>query len=295
MPGQISVGEPGPDGNPRPVYFLVHVPKCAGGTIERYLSANLQHERYVELVNAPKIQRIFTRPHYSARISNLKGEKVDVVTNHPLASSLRQRFADRPIRESVLLRDPLGQLMSQYNQKFHGRRGRKYGMPRFETWVRTKPANPISTFLLYRYFEFPMWKILLMSDQDRLDFLIDKLSRFWFVGDYRHCDTLLEELAKNLGLPKKTRNKGVRSKSQRIANINSIAPWVEEMVRNESAVDCALHEQFRDRLWGPEKIRESVDLPQRNLVRRLAREAARSRYMAQGVIEPRREVEAGSH
>ena len=104
---------------------------------------------------------------------------VQVVCGHSLSTGLRALFADAEIRESVLIRDPLSWYLSFYNLRWtRYNEGQGPEPPGFESWYLGQRRNPITRFLLNRYFEFGVPSIYRFSSAGRLAFLEERLKHF---------------------------------------------------------------------------------------------------------------------
>ncbi len=95
----------------RVVHFVLHVPKCAGTTVEEHFRGPLHHGFLI----APRWEHVLrniigNRYQYPPDAPRLK--PVKMVSGHSLSVSLKRHFPGAEIRESVLLREPLGYFLS---------------------------------------------------------------------------------------------------------------------------------------------------------------------------------------
>lgn len=196
-----------------PIYFLLHVPKCAGQTVNGHVRAYAPPGGYFR----PPKRRGMARwigPAYDVR-DMPEPEKLRVVTGHWIARSLERRFDNREIRRTVLLRDPLSHAISYYNFRMMRYRAVGQGAYEFDVAYRAAARNPICHFLLHRYFEIPWLRLCAMSAEDKYDLLNRFFGGFWFTADYRRCDDLIVSLAEALGMPKKAVRKNTSTEWQR--------------------------------------------------------------------------------
>lgn len=237
----------------RPIYFFVHVPKCAGRSVELHLEAHLG-ERFVYL----RRKRGWRR-HLSEHIYRLPQRfdppATDAVSGHALGRSLLSRFEGREVRESVLLRDPLSLLVSFYN--FRMSRFTHEGWPHvdFERFYLSRHLNPVSTFLLVNYLEVPWGRLLTMSEADKLDRISEAFEDFWFVGDYRQCDRLIATVSEQFGIPDQAPRANVLEAKKLTTDT------VPQAMRDRIAEECALDQALYD-MWAGRGFREQAPAPQ---------------------------------
>ena len=193
-----------PDSRLPPLHVLLHVPKCAGRTIEVHLAAHMAAEAFF-LPRHPGRGGVSKMPP-AAGIRALSG--------HHLARSIEGRFQGRDIRRSVLLRDPLSFHVSYYNfrmMRYLASGGRPYS---FALNYRALQRDPMAHFLLSRWLEVSPARLLVMPVAEKWRLLCDALAGFWFVADYRRCDELIAAVAPALGVPAKAKR------------VNDEAAWV---------------------------------------------------------------------
>lgn len=234
-----------------PIHFFVHVPKCAGTTVETHFRRTLGPGGFAL---APR----WKNPLRDV-IGNRAALPADVVakgrvlSGHSLARSMARFYPGRVLRQSVLLRDPVGWHVSFYNYRLWRAVDRGDPTPpRFETWLRAQRRNPIARFLLMRYFEIGYPGIYRMSSRARFQFLEGALAGFHFVGGHQRCDEAVAGISRDLGVDDhvKPHNVGggrdvpgeVRAKDLPIA----LRTQIEKM----HAVDALLHRRWKDRGWG---------------------------------------------
>src|SRR5579884_2943614 len=133
-------------GMPPPVYFLLHIPRTAGQTIEYHL---LEHAApgTVWLPDAASWPRRWLggRRYSLAGLGN--PDRVRALSGHHLGRSLERRFAGREIRRAVLLRDPLGAALSLYNYRMMNQLNKGLGTHGFALHLRALPRDWISHWL----------------------------------------------------------------------------------------------------------------------------------------------------
>ncbi|MEM9009636.1 MAG: hypothetical protein AAGE18_00295 [Pseudomonadota bacterium] len=233
----------------RPVYFFLHVPKCAGTTVEQHFAAALG-DGFLIAPRWESVRRNFIGNRYDFAPGAL--DRVAVVSGHSLSTSLRRHLPGREVREVLLIREPLSWFLSFYNYRLW--RQREWGEPappRFATWYRGQRTNPISRFILNRYFEVGYPEILTLSSQTRLRRLNRDLARFHFVGDLRFAGEVIAAASAELGLPAEVTPRNVGAGPTLRAE--DLPQDLRARIARENAVDAALH-----RLWSERRFAEGA-------------------------------------
>ncbi len=233
-----------------PVHFLLHVPKCAGTTVEDHFQATLG-PRFLIAPRWESVWRNVVGNRYAYDPGDPRLASVVAVSGHSLSRSLAMAFAPREVRESVLLRDPVGYHLSLYNYRWTWhRKGHGPEPAPFERWYAAQRRNPIARFLLMRYFEEGVPALYRLSSAGRLAYLEARLARFWFVGDFQMAGRLIAAVSRDLGVAETAETRNVTR--ERVATEESLGPdWVAR-IRADNALDAALHDRWRNRAWGPE-------------------------------------------
>lgn len=255
----------------RVVHFLLHVPKCAGTTVERHFREHLG-------------PGFLLAPRWNNPLRDVVGNRypgldpatlapVRVVSGHSLSRSMRRLFPEAEIRESVLLRDPTGFLLSFYNYRWaRFERGLDSRPPAFETWYRAQRRNPITRFLLVRYFGQGVPALYRLSSADRLAWLEARLARFHFVGSYRRADGMIARISRELGLPETVEHQNV-TPGRRLSAAD-LRPALAARLREENALDQALWERWKDRGWSQGALPPAPPLPRADHARYAAGDMA---------------------
>jgi hypothetical protein len=231
----------------RVVHFLLHVPKCAGTTVEEHFRATLGDG----FLLAPRWHnplRSIIGNRYSMAQDDPRLAHLKVITGHSMGVSLKRHFADADIRESVLLRDPVGYHLSLYNYRItRHRAGTGPKPPGFASWYLAQRRNPISRFILNHYYERGVPALYRLSSRDRLAWLEQRFGEFWFVGSYRRADEMIAGISRELGVAGKAARRNTGSVHEMTEA--TLDPRMRERIVTESAVDQALWERWAERGW----------------------------------------------
>ena len=171
-----------------PIYFLLHIPKTAGQTIQQHLAEHC----------APGV---FWRSYHKIRLGhkmragrrtgpdNLPDPaRARVIAGHNITRSFENLFPGRQIRRILLLRDPLEFQISYYNWTMMDNIAKGLATYSFDLHFRALQPNFMADFLLSRWLEIPRRARLLMADEQKYRILKQMLAGFWFVGEHTDCD-----------------------------------------------------------------------------------------------------------
>ncbi|HEY3909200.1 MAG TPA: tetratricopeptide repeat protein [Stellaceae bacterium] len=230
-------------GRDDPVYFLLHIPKTAGQTLQVHLAGHCapgvfwQSRRRVRLAGA----RPGDFPDFA---------RARVICGHHIGRSLEQFFPGHPIRRIVLLRDPLELQLSLYNWQMMDHLAKGLGTYSFELHLQALPRNFIAHFLLSRWLEIPWPRLLAMPGRRKYRLLNQMLAGFWFVGAHTDCDRVIEAIGPSLGVPPlaRARNTAVEMQAQtgwRLVRADVLAPARREAFSAQHRLDYALWENWR--------------------------------------------------
>ncbi|MEL6998220.1 MAG: hypothetical protein AAFP68_08145 [Pseudomonadota bacterium] len=252
---------------PRIVHFLLHVPKCAGTTVEAHFRTHLR-DRFLIAPRWESVLRNFIGNRYPDLTATGLAD-VQVASGHSLNVAMKTLFPGAEIRESVLLRDPVGYLLSFYNYRWT-RFDEGWGgePPPFDRWYAAQRRNPISRFLLTRYFDQAVPALYRLSSADRLSLLEDRLHRFHFVGGYRRADEMVGRISEELAIPTDVAAQNVTPRRKLIAADLSTA--MRQRIEDENALDQTLFDRWADRGWENADLPDAPALPRTDHARYLA-------------------------
>jgi hypothetical protein len=228
----------------RVVHFLLHVPKCAGTTVEEHFRATLGPG----FLLAPRWHnpmRSIIGNRYSMAQDDPRLGHLKVITGHSMGASLKRRFPGAEIRESVLLRDPVGYHLSLYDYRVaRHRTGTGPKPPGFASWYLAQRRNPISRFILNHYYEQGIPALYRLSSRDRLAWLEERFREFWFVGSYRRADEMIAGISRELGVAGEAERRNTGPVRE-----TALDDRMLERIVTENAVDQALWERWAERGW----------------------------------------------
>ncbi len=226
-----------------PVYFLLHIPKTAGQTIQVHLAEHCAPGVFWQSRGRLRLGR-------GARPDDLPDlDRARLVSGHHIGRSLEALFSGRPIRRVLLLRDPLELQVSLYNWQMMDHLAKGLGTYSFELHLQALPRNFIAHFLLSRWLEIPWSRLMLMGDERKLGILDRMLAGFWFVGAHTDCDRLVESIGPELGVPPLARPRNTSAELQgqtgwRLVSVDTLSPATREAIRATHRLDQALWERW---------------------------------------------------
>ena len=243
------------DGDLRDVYFILHIPKCAGRTIQKFLLSNFgdrmsvpatggrsgRHPGKRILIPARRKApfRFFGKRYQSLAVASL--DAVDFVFGFYVSKSMKTHFADRNVKQAVLLRDPVGHFFSHYNFRMGKYTDRGMKPFDFDLWYKSRRPNPISKYL-FAYLEVPYIRHVFMSDQAKLDLIIDGFADFWHVGLHNECGELIARIAEEQGVPPEFEKQNVTR--VRFMEFAEFEQRYAEKILEENGLDQAIFEFF---------------------------------------------------
>ena len=228
-----------------PVYFVLHVPKTAGQTLQEHFAEHCPPGMFWR--SRHKLRQ--GRPREPGDLPDL--DRVRIVSGHQIGRSLERYFLGHELRRIVLLRDPLELQLSYYNWKMMDHLAKGLGTYGFALHLRALPRNFMTHFLLSRWLEVPWLRLAVMPEGQKYALLNETLAGFWFVGGHQHCDRIIAEIGRDLGVPATARPRNTAAELQahtgwRLLTIDSLSAAGRVAFRTRNALDQALWESWRD-------------------------------------------------
>ncbi len=231
-----------------PVYFLLHIPKTGGTSIEYHL---LEHGAPGAYWYPPAASYAALAVGHPYRETGMPPPAdLRALAGHFLGRSLERHFVGRDIRRVVFLRDPVSLQVSLYNYRMMKYLKRGRGIYDFHLHLAAQPRDFVTHTLLSRWLEQPWARLLVMSNAEKYRMINEALRQFWFVGAYTECDRVIAAIANDLGTPEKMRHRNtaesLRKKAawEPLTVANLPAPLRREIEIN-NPIDCALWESWR--------------------------------------------------
>ena len=261
------------------VYFILHIPKTAGQTIQYHLAEHSPPGAFWSPRRAPYPLALLGRRHRGVGCGDTEG--VRAVAGHDLGRSLERRFPGREIRRIVLLREPLSLQLSLYNYRMMNHLAKGRGTYGFAVHLRAQPRDFIAHWLLARWLEIPWPRLMAMSDDAKYRLLNRALSQFWFVGDYTDCDGVIAAIAPDLGVPatappRNTARQWHKQIRWEPLTEASLSPGLRDAVQRQNPLDRALWETWHGAGFAAAAVRPQ---PFQSPGGFLAHEAARPFYL----------------
>jgi tetratricopeptide (TPR) repeat protein len=236
-----------------PVYFILHIPKTAGQTIQLHLAEHCP-------------PGAFWQPRHRYRPARRFGgmpadpSRVRAVSGHDVARSLEAHFPGREIRRVVLLRDPVGLQLSLYNYRMMNYLAKGQGTYSFALHLASLPRDYIAHRLLHRWLGLPWPALMAMDAARKYEILNRMLAGFWFVGAHTDCDRVIAAIAPDLRVPAKAapRNtaaewaKRVEWRARREADLS---PADRAAILARNPIDHALWENWRAAGFATREVR----------------------------------------
>jgi hypothetical protein len=255
------------------VFYLAHVPKCAGQTVERFTEAVLPPEAILRPRKAAPVVRYLTGRGWRAP-AVLDPAAVRVISGHFFGRDIGRLLPPHRRLEAILLRDPLGLTLSWYNYRMTRYRSAGRRIPTLEAWYETQGRNPVTRHLFTRHLNWPTPRFLATPQRRLAAEACAVLDDFWFVGSYRQVDTLLAAVAEAFGTDVVPRH--VNRTDYAFRTADSLSPAFVERIQRENALDRTLFDRYRDRLFDPRAVNEAW--PPQSTTTHLALEARRAAW-----------------
>ena len=230
------------------VYFLLHIPRTAGQTIQYHLAEHCAPGTVWVPQRSPFPVSLTGHRH---RLGGLGDPaQVRVIAGHDVGCSLEGRFRGREIRRAVLLRDPLSLQLSLYNYRMMNHLNRGFGTYSFDLHLRALPRDWVAHRLLARWLEIPWPRLMTMSGAEKYRILNRMLAGFWFVGSHADCDRLIAAVAPDLGAPPTARARNTAQQWHKQIyweplTAEDLSPAQRQALLSRNPLDTAIWESWR--------------------------------------------------
>ncbi|MEM9147983.1 MAG: hypothetical protein AAGC57_17550 [Pseudomonadota bacterium] len=187
-------------GEEPPIEIVLHVPKCAGSTVEAHLLAHLGPAFWSAPKRTRRLPLELLGRKYAAR-PPVPPAEIHAVSGHFIGRSIEALFPGRRALRSVLLREPKALVLSWYNFRMMRYRAAGQASYPFGLHLRTLSPDPLCHFLLSHWLEMSWPQMALLSPAEKLKRLEATFAAFDFVGDIADCDVMLATISGRLGVP----------------------------------------------------------------------------------------------
>jgi tetratricopeptide (TPR) repeat protein len=230
------------------VYFLLHIPRTAGQTIQYHLAEHCAPGTVWVPQRSSFPVSLTGQRHRLDRLGD--AAQVRVVAGHDVGCSLESRFRGREIRRAVLLRDPLSLQLSLYNYRMMNHLNRGLRTYSFDLHLRALPRDWVAHRLLARWLEIPWPRLMAMSGAEKYRILNRMLAGFWFVGSHADCGRLIAAVAPHLGAPPIARPRNTAQQWQKQIyweplTAKALSPAQRQVVLARNPLDTAIWESWR--------------------------------------------------
>ena len=182
------------------LHVVLHVPKCAGSTMENHFAKHLGPKRFW---SPPKRTTRLALETFGRKYEATPPGPVDniaVVSGHFIGRSIENLIPRRPIVRSVVLRAPEGFFLSLYNFRMMLYIVAGRNTCSFTLFMKSLQTDPISHFLLDRWLEKPWTAIAALSSVKKAALLDEMLASLDHVVDIANVDELIAWHSRDLGI-----------------------------------------------------------------------------------------------
>jgi hypothetical protein len=182
------------------LHVVLHVPKCAGRTMEQHLEKHLGTGFW----SPPKRSRKLPLELYGRKYNPtppVPTEGIAAVSGHFLGRSIERLFPGRPIVRSVILREPERFFLSLYNFRMMRYTAAGQSTYPFKLFMHSLPVDPVSYFLLDTWLENSWMRIASLTATQKAALLDEMLAGFDRVVDIAEADDLIGWHSRDLGIP----------------------------------------------------------------------------------------------
>jgi hypothetical protein len=230
------------------IHLIYHVPKCAGRTIDCHLAAALPPQAYTKLSKPKGLKRFLSA---SVPREALDPDQTRVVVGHFLPLSTDAVFAGQELKRSILLREPIGHIISHYNFRMMRYLARGRHSYSFELDYRARRKNFISHYILRNFLEMPWHRLARLADDEKYDIVNAFLARFWYVADFSRCDELIAALAATLEIPERaspqnTEAEWAKRVKWRPFTMSDLSSDAVARIRQDNLIDQRLWETWHE-------------------------------------------------
>lgn len=228
------------------VYLFPHILKCAGLSVRDFLLNDAPASSSAVIYSKAERQPWLDPQN---RVPQGERDAIRILFGHRLPRAAARGFDGRIIREIGLLREPVSFYVSLFNFLQKTPQVHRIEGMSFEQWYPTNKHNRISRFYFRHYFGLSSMGIRKMSQRQRFEFLSRQFETFWFVGDYRNCDAVMEQVTQDIGWTFERLRHENAAPSNALRS-QDIGEDLRRKILEDNALDRALYETWAERKWG---------------------------------------------
>lgn len=256
----------------------VHVPKCAGITVEKHFEYELGSTGFWKpRRRTRKLPLGLLGYKYNPRLPG-PADQIRAISGHFAGSSLAKLFANRRIVRSIILREPQSLMLSWYNFRVMRYMLKGQKPHSFSLFMRSMRTNPVSHFLLERWVELPWVRMSRMTDDMKAAALDKTLKTFDYVVDISETDILIASLSAQIGIadtaPRRNTAEQIQQKTGwELIGLDDLSEQDRFLLRSRTSLDRYL--------WRRWVLKENVVFDHSNATGFLFSELVRPSYQLQ--------------
>lgn len=224
------------------LHVVLHVPKCAGSTMEIHFAKHLGPTRFW---SPPKRKTRLALETFGRKFDATPPGPVDniaVVSGHFIGRSIENLIPDRPIVRSVVLREPERFVLSLYNFRMMLYIVAGRNTCSFSLFLKSLQTDPISHFLLDRWLEKPWATIAGLTSAKKAALLDEMLANLDHVVDISGVDELIAWHSRDLGIAEEaaranTQEEWVHKSGWTPLRLSDLTPSEREMLARRVNLD----------------------------------------------------------
>jgi hypothetical protein len=225
-----------------PLLIHIHVPKCAGTTIEKHLQDQLGKSA---MWIAPKRTRQFPLGLFTYKYCPTlpqQPEEIKAVSGHYIGRSVENLFPQRRIIRSIILREPESMMLSYYNYRMMRYMLGGQNPYSFSLFMRATRMNPVAHYLLERWLEMPWVRLMQLSDQRKVALLEEALASIDFVADISETDALAAKISAEIGVSHCVSQRNTAEEKQtktgwKIVSLGDLSASERAVLKSRTALD----------------------------------------------------------
>lgn len=266
-----------------PLLIHIHVPKCAGTTVEKHLAEQLGKQVWIPRKRTRNFPLSLFKRKYSNELRHPK-DQIKAISGHFIGKSVEDLFPDRRIVRSIILRKPDSMMLSYYNFRMMRYMLEGQHAYSFLLFLRATRMNPLAHFLLERWLEMPWIELIRLSEERKAELLDEVLAEIDYIADIREADSLIEKISAELDIARTAPRRNAAEEKQvvtgwKILKLDDLSATEHALLKSRTALDDYIWKR-----WVQKDPKPFERLEQDNFV---LSEFVRPRYQAERRIARR--------